>query len=326
MPIESGQQLLHYRLTEKIGEGGMGVVWKATDTSLDREVAIKILPDEFAADAERLARFEREARVLASLNHPNLATVFGVHDGQNTRFLAMELVPGEDLAQKLARGRLPVDEAVRIARQVAEGLDAAHERGVVHRDLKPANVKVTPEGTAKVLDFDLAKASLADSPAGDPSLSPTMSWTGSTAGVLLGTAAYMSPEQARGRDVDVRSDIWSFGCLLWECLTGQTLFGGATLSDSIGAILHTEPDWERLPADTPPRVRRLLRRCLAKDPHERLHHIADARIELDDPDPAPPVSAGGTRGYKAAVAVLAVALVASLAGGEGTPEEMESSR
>jgi len=320
--IEAGQRLLHYRLVEKIGEGGMGVVWKAVDTTLDREVAVKILPDEFADNAERLVRFEREAKLLASLNHPNLATVFGVHEsapsadsGQaGTRFLAMELIPGEDLSQRLRRGRLPVDEAVGIARQIAEALEAAHERGVVHRDLKPANVRVTTGGTVKILDFGLAKAMVSEASQGaDPSLSPTMTSVGTVAGVLLGTAAYMSPEQARGHNADERSDIWSFGCVLWECLTGKMLFGGATATDSLGAILHTEPDWERLPAETPPNVRRLLRRCLAKDPRDRLHHLADARIELGDTDQSPAAAGSLPRGYRITVAVLVIALVVSLA-------------
>jgi serine/threonine protein kinase len=311
--IEAGQQLLHYRLIEKIGEGGMGVVWKAADTTLDREVAIKILPDAFAEDAERLARFEREAKLLASLNHPNLATVFGVHSSEGTRFLAMELVPGEDLAQRLRRGRLSVDEAVRIARQVAEALEVAHGRGVIHRDLKPANIRVTADGTVKILDFGLAKAMTSDTAAGtDPSLSPTMTAVGSVAGVVLGTASYMSPEQARGQEVDERSDIWSFGCVLWESLTRQVLFGGETVSDSIGAILHTEPDWDRLPEGMPPAVRRLLGRCLAKDPRNRLHHIADARIELQETDQPPPAISSSSRGHKIVIAVLASALAVTL--------------
>jgi len=288
----------------------MGVVWKALDTSLDREVAIKVLPDAFASDAERLARFEREAKLLASLNHSNLATVFGVHESEGRRFLAMELVPGEDLAQRLGRGRLSVDETLGIARQVAAALEAAHERGVIHRDLKPANIRLTDGGAVKVLDFGLAKA-LA-SPESDPSLSPTMTSVGSLAGVLLGTAAYMSPEQARGQSADQRSDIWAFGCVLWECLTGTTLFGGATASDSLGAILHVEPDGERLPPDTPPNVRRLLQRCLVKNARERLHHIADARIELDDTERDPPAVEKSARGYKIAIAVLAVAFLAIL--------------
>jgi serine/threonine protein kinase len=313
MSPQPGESLLHYRFVDKIGEGGMGVVWRAVDTTLDREVAIKILPDAFAANPERLARFEREAKLLASLNHPNIATVFGVHDSEGTRFLAMELIPGEDLAQRLRGGRLPVDDAVDIASQIAEGLEVAHDRGVIHRDLKPANIKVSSGGRLKILDFGLAKT-LDPSPGsnGDLTSSPTMTSAGTVAGTILGTAAYMSPEQARGQAVDQRSDIWSFACVVWECLTGQVLFGGATVSDSIGAILHSEPDWRLLPAETPAAVKRILRHCLAKDPHDRLHSIADARIELEDTDPSLPAAGRTTHGYKIAVAVLAIALIASL--------------
>jgi Tol biopolymer transport system component len=312
--IEAGQHLLHYRLIEKIGEGGMGVVWKAIDTDLDREVAIKILPDAVADDAQRLARFEREAKLLAALNHPRIASVYGLHDAEGTRFLAMELVPGEDLAQRLRRGRLPVGEAVGIARQIAEALEAAHARDVVHRDLKPANVHLSTDGGVKVLDFGLAKTIVSGaSPDADPSLSPTVTSVGSVVGVLLGTAAYMSPEQVRCQEVDERSDIWAFGCVLWECLTGRTLFAGPTASDSLGAILHREPDEDELPADTPETVRRVLRRCLAKDPRNRCHHIADARIELETGDVEPPPARGVPRGYRIAVAALAIALVAALA-------------
>ncbi len=313
MNLRPDSKLLHYRLIEQIGEGGMGVVWKAIDTDLDREVAIKILPAAFAENAERLARFEREAKLLASLNHPNLATVFGVHESAGTRFLAMELIPGEDLAHRLQRGRLPVAEAVGIARKIAEALEVAHGRGVVHRDLKPANIRLTPDGTVKILDFGLAKAASTDAGASpDPALSPTMTSVGSVAGMLLGTAAYMSPEQARGHEVDERSDIWSFGCVLWECLTGKMLFGSETVSDSIGAILHTEPPWEQLPNDTPVAVRRLLKRCLAKESRNRLHHIADARIELDEKDPPPIATAKFSRGFKIVAVLLAIALAALL--------------
>jgi serine/threonine protein kinase/Tol biopolymer transport system component len=313
MPAQ-GEQLLHYRLVEKIGEGGMGVVWKAVDTTLDREVAIKILPDAFKTNAERLVRFEREAKLLASLNHPNIATVFGVHESEHTHFLAMELVPGEDLSQRLKRGRLRVDDAIDIARQIAEALEVAHGRGVVHRDLKPANIRVTADGMVKILDFGLAKAMAPEASAGtDPALSPTMTAAGSMAGVLMGTAGYMSPEQARGQQVDERCDIWSFGCVLWECLTQQVLFGGGTVSDSIGAILHTEPDWARLPQSTPTAVRRLLKRCLTKDPRNRLHHIADARIELNETPESPPASNNTVSRYKLAVAALAIVSVVSLA-------------
>jgi len=313
MSPQSGETILHYRFVDKIGEGGMGVVWRAVDTTLDREVAIKILPDAFAADPERLARFEREAKLLASLNHPGLASVFGVHDSDLTRFIAMELVPGEDLAQRLTRGPLSVDEALDVARQIAEALEAAHERGVIHRDLKPANIKVSTGGSVKILDFGLAKT-LEPSPGsnGDLTSSPTRTSAGTVVGTILGTAAYMSPEQARGQAVDQRSDIWSFACVVWECLTGQVLFGAATVSDSIGAILHNEPDWKLLPAETPAAVRRMLQRCLAKDARNRLHSIADARIELENTDPSPPTTGGTTRGYKIAVGVLAIALVASL--------------
>jgi len=313
MSPQTGESLLHYRVVDKIGEGGMGVVWRAVDSTLDREVAIKILPDAFAADPDRLARFEREAKLLASLNHPNLATVYGVHDAEGTRFLAMEMIPGDDLAQLLRDGRLPVDVAIDTARQIAEGLEAAHERGVIHRDLKPANIKVSPNGRVKILDFGLAKT-LGPSPGSDVDLtsSPTMTSAGTVAGTVLGTAAYMSPEQARGQTVDQRSDIWSFGCVVWECFTGEVLFGGPTVSDSIGAILHSEPDWGLLPMETPPAVRRMLRRCLAKDVRDRLHHIADARIELEETDQAPPAIQGPSRGYKITVAVVAIALTAGL--------------
>jgi len=311
--LAPGEQLLHYRLVEIIGEGGMGVVWKAVDTTLDREVAIKILPDAFKTDAERLARFEREAKLLASLNHPNIATVFGVHQSERTHFLAMELIPGEDLSQRLKRDRLRVDDAVDITRQIAEALEVAHGRGVVHRDLKPANIRITDDGKIKILDFGLAKAIAPEASAGtDPALSPTMTSVGSMAGMLMGTAGYMSPEQARGQAVDERCDIWSFGCVLWECLTQQMLFGGPTVSDSIGAILHTEPDWARLPQDTPPAVRRLLKRCLAKDPRHRLHHIADARIELDETPEAPPATTSSIPRYRGIIAALAIVAIVSL--------------
>ncbi len=271
----------------------MGVVWKAVDTNLNRDVAIKVLPPAFADDPDRLARFEREARLLASLSHPNIAVIHGLHEapspgapGARVRFLAMEMVEGEDLARRLERGRLPVDEALAVATQIAGALEAAHARGVIHRDLKPANVVLTPEGKAKVLDFGLAKAveaSAAASSSGsrDLSLSPTVTSLGTVAGVILGTAAYMSPEQARGRTLDRRTDLWSFGCVLYECLTGVQLFRGETVSDSLAAILRQDPDWSRLPDDTPPLVRLLVRRCLARDPDRRLQDAGDARLDLE---------------------------------------------
>jgi Tol biopolymer transport system component len=323
VPIESGQQLLHYRLTEKIGEGGMGVVWRAVDSSLDREVAIKVLPDALAQDAERLARFQHEAKSLASLNHPNIAAIHSVHEADGLRFLAMELVPREDLSQRIARGPVPLDEAVEIARQIASALTAAHDAGIVHRDLKPANVKLSPDGKVKVLDFGLAKAivpggATPGSAAADSSLSPTATSLGTIAGTILGTAAYMSPEQARGRAVDKRADLWALGGVLFEMLTRTAPFPGETISDTLAAVLKSEPEWDRLPANTPPAVRRLLRRCLEKDPEHRLHDAADARIELEHAfdeageTPAAPASRFGAGGY--GVALLATALVAVVVG------------
>ena len=283
MSIEPGQTLLHYRLTEKLGEGGMGVVWKATDSTLGREVAIKILPPDFAADEERLARFEREARLLASLNHPNIAGIYGIHNDKDTHFLAMELVSGEDLSERLQRAALPVEQALRAALEIAAGLEAAHENGVIHRDLKPANVKLTREGQAKVLDFGLAKAADAAAPPGsDPSLSPTMTSAGTQLGMILGTASYMSPEQAAGQPVDRRCDIWAFGVLLHELLTGKRMFEGATISHTLAAVLRDEIDLSDLPAGTPRSVRQLLGRCLERDPARRLRDIGEARILLED--------------------------------------------
>ncbi len=332
MSVAPGQSLLHYRLVERIGEGGMGEVWRAVDTTLDREVAIKILPPAFAADPERLARFEREAKLLASLNHPNIASVYGLHEagpstgsGPSVRFLAMELVPGEDLAQRLERGALPMDEAIETARRVAESLEAAHEHGVIHRDLKPANVKRTPDGKVKVLDFGLAKAGEPVAGA-DPSRSTTVTSTGTLAGTILGTPGYMSPEQARGRAVDRRTDVWALGCLLYEMLSGRRAFDGATATDALAAVVAREPDWNALPAATPAPVRRLLRRCLEKDARRRLRDAGDAGLLLDDAGEEPGAAAATVPRWRraapwAAAAVLAVLLGASLLGGtrSGTP-------
>ena len=287
--IEPGRMLAHYKLVEKIGEGGMGVVWKALDTTLNREAALKILPDAFAQDPDRRARFEREARLLATLNHPNIAGVYGLHvvpsadsGGGNLSFIAMEYVPGEDLAARLARGPLPVDDAIDVARQVAEGLEAAHEQGVIHRDLKPANITRTPEGKIKVLDLGLAKA-LANEASVDSaslSLSPTITAGGTIAGTLLGTAAYMSPEQVKGKEVDRRADIWAFGCVLFEMLTGRTTFGGETISEVMASVLRDRPKEDALPTETPAGVRRLLSRCLDRDRDTRLRDMGEARIAL----------------------------------------------
>jgi serine/threonine-protein kinase len=279
---EIDQTISHYRIIEKLGQGGMGEVFLAHDTSLDRKVALKFLPDVFSGDPERLARFEREAKLLASLNHPNIATIYGLEQADGKRFLAMELVEGETLAQQIERGPLPVDEALDVCRQIAEGVEAAHEKGVIHRDLKPANVKITPEGKVKVLDFGLAKAFQGQTAAADASHSPTLTDHMTRAGVILGTAAYMAPEQAKGRAVDKRADIWAFGCILYECLTGNRPFRGDTLTETLASILKGEPEWGALPADTPESISTLLRRCLQKDPSLRLRDIGDARIEIGE--------------------------------------------
>ena len=275
-----GKTLSHYKVIEKIGQGGMGEVYRAEDTNLSREVAIKVLPEQFTQDPQRLARFEREAKLLASLNHPNIAAIYGLEEADGVRFLALELVPGETLQERVAKGPLPVEEALEVCRQIAEGVEAAHEKGVIHRDLKPANVKVTPEGKVKILDFGLAKAFEAEPPVTDISQSPTLTEEMTRAGVILGTAAYMSPEQAKGEEVDKRADIFAFGCVLYELLTGKRTFSGKTITETLGAIIHKEPDWEALPRTTPWRIQELLRRCLTKDAHDRLRDIATVRIEV----------------------------------------------
>ena len=283
-----------YEVLGPLGAGGMGEVYRARDTRLHRDVAIKVLPEAVAADAERLARFEREARTLASLNHPNVAQIYGFEEGPfqgapasrpSDRALVMELVEGEDLAARIAAGPLPLDEALAVARQIAEALDAAHSAGVIHRDLKPANVKVRADGTVKVLDFGLAKVLDQGSGIGDqgsvasPTITSPVAMT--SMGMLLGTAAYMSPEQARGRAVDKRADIWAFGCVLYEMLTGVPAFGGETVTDVLGSIVKSEPDWSKLPNDTPPAIARLLRRCLQKDAARRLRDIGDVASEME---------------------------------------------
>ncbi len=278
-----GKRLAHYEITERIGEGGMGVVWKATDTTLGRSVAIKVLPELLARDPERLARLEREARLLAALSHPNIASIYGLHEDQGVRFLAMELAQGESLAARLQRGPLPADEALAVGLKIAEALEHAHENGIVHRDLKPANVVIGPEGGVKVLDFGLAKAFESD-PSGvsNPSLtqSPTITAGMTAANVVLGTAAYMSPEQARGQAADKRADVWSFGVVLYEMLTGARMFEGDTVSDVLAAVLRADFEWQRLPDSVPPRVRLLLERCLQRDRRTRLRDIGEARIVL----------------------------------------------
>jgi len=272
----------HYEVLEKLGQGGMGEVYRALDKNLGRQVAIKILPQEFSADPERLARFEREAKLLATLNHPNIAAVYGFEEAKGLRFLVLELVEGETLQTRLDKGTLPIDEALETCRQVAEGLEAAHERGVVHRDLKPGNIMITPEGKVKILDFGLAKAYGGETTRVDIEKSPTITARMTEPGVILGTAAYMSPEQARSRPVDKRTDIWSFGCVLFECLTGTRAFYGETVSDTLAHILKGDLDWSKLRSTTPIRLRTLLRHCLEKNPKERLRDIGDARIEISE--------------------------------------------
>ena len=283
--VHPGDRLGAYEILAFIGAGGMGEVYRAHDLKLRRDVAIKVLPSAFTTDRERLARFDREARVLASLNHPNIAAIYGLEHVGDTQALVLELVEGETLAKVVARRRpplkgLPLNDVIEIARQIADALEAAHEKSVVHRDLKPANIKITPAGTVKVLDFGLAKT--AGSDVSDVSKSPTVTFHHTSGGVLLGTAAYMSPEQARGLAVDKRTDVWAFGCVMFEMLTGSAPFAGETVSDCIAAILEREADWSALPPSTPPAIIRLLRRCLEKDPRRRLHDIADARIELEE--------------------------------------------
>ncbi|MBZ5697190.1 MAG: serine/threonine protein kinase [Acidobacteriia bacterium] len=276
-----GQQLGSYKIVSLLGAGGMGEVYQAQDSKLSRDVAIKVLPAAFAHDAERLARFQREARMLASLNHPNIATIHGLEQSDGVHYLVMELVLGHTLAEHVSAGALKIEEALKLGGQIAEALEAAHEKGVIHRDLKPANVKVTPEGRVKVLDFGLAKAFAGDGGM-DLSNAPTLTAMGTEEGRILGTPAYMSPEQARGKPVDKRTDIWAFGCVLYEMLTGKEAFRGETVSDTIAAVLEREPDWKVVPTATPAKVQNLLHRCLEKNVNRRLRDIGDARIELLD--------------------------------------------
>ena len=322
MALEVGSRLGHYDVTALIGEGGMGQVYRATDTQLGRDVALKILPDAFAADPDRLARFQREARVLASLNHPNIAQIHGIEKSDDTQALVLELVEGPTLAARIAQGPIPLDEALPIAKQIAEALEAAHEAGVIHRDLKPANIKVREDGTVKVLDFGLAKA-MDTTPAGDPSQSPTLTAAATQMGVIMGTAAYMSPEQARGKPVDKRADIWAFGAVLYEMLASARAFPGQDTTDTIAAVVRAEPDWSTLSA-TPRGVVELIRRCLLKDPRRRLRDIGDARFALDtvgstDVEPSRPqasraAAAPATMGRPLLIALGAFVLGGALVG------------
>jgi serine/threonine protein kinase len=280
LALASGTKLGPYEILAPLGAGGMGEVYRARDARLEREVAIKVLPTEFVDDPDRLARFRREAQMLASLNHPNIATIHGLEDFGGYYCLVMELVPGQTLAERLATGALPVEEVLRICGQIAEGLGAAHQKGMTHRDIKPANIKVTPDRRVKILDFGLAKVA-AHSQAEACADAPTVT-AKTQAGVILGTPAYMSPEQVRGETVDQRADIWAFGCVLYELLVGQQPFHGASFAEIIACVLKTEPEWRALPTKTPPRVRDLLRRCLQKDGAWRLSDIAEARRDIEE--------------------------------------------
>ena len=316
MSLSAGTRVGPYEVLSAIGAGGMGEVYRARDTKLNRDVALKILPDAFADDPERLARFTREAKTLAAMNHPNIAHIHGLEESGCVRALVMELVEGEDLSQLIARGAIPLDEALLVAKQIAEALEAAHEQGIIHRDLKPANIKIRPDGTVKVLDFGLAKAM--DASVGRPgelvSQSPTITTPAMMTGLgmILGTAAYMAPEQARGRTVDKRADVWAFGCVLFEMLTGQRAFQGELISDVLASVLKTEPNWRALPAGTSAALRRLVGRCLEKDPRRRLQAIGEARVQIDDlltgaPEPitGPTASSSAPRWPRLALAGVA---------------------
>jgi serine/threonine protein kinase len=274
----AGQRIAHYQLHELIGAGGMGEVYRATDTKLGRDVAVKVLHASFANDPSRRSRFKQEARALAALNHPHIAAVYGFEEARDGCALVLEFIEGPTLADRLHRSPMPVKEALRIAYQIADALEAAHEKDIIHRDLKPANIKITPGGKVKVLDFGLAKALVDDAERVGMSDVPT----GTRQGVILGTAAYMSPEQATGQSVDKRTDIWAFGCVLYEMFSGRCSFACDSVPETIAAVLGQDPDWKALPAATPENILRLLRRCLEKDAKRRLHHIADARIEIDE--------------------------------------------
>ncbi len=319
MALEVGSRLGHYDVTALIGEGGMGEVYQATDTTLDRDVALKVLPDAFTADPDRLARFEREAKVLASLNHPNIGAIYGLEKSGDTRALVLELIEGPTLADRIAKGPIPLDEALPIAKQIAEALEAAHEAGVIHRDLKPANIKVRDDGTVKVLDFGLAKAQNT-TPQGDPSLSPTLTAAATQMGVIMGTAAYMAPEQAKGRTVDKRADVWAFGAVLFEMLTGRRAFPGEDLTDTIAAVMKSEPAWDALPADTAPRLTQILHACLEKDRARRVRDIGDVQLAMEGAfesllRPTSAAESSGTAGWQRSLlyVVGGIALVAGVA-------------
>ena len=319
--ILTGRRLGVFQVYERLGVGGMGEVYRARDTRLGRDVAIKILPSALSADPDRMARFEREARALAALNHPNIAIIHGIEESGGIRALVMELVPGATLAERIGRAAVPAAEAIGIAQQIADALEAAHDKGIVHRDLKPANIQIRPDGSVKVLDFGLAKA-MGDAEGVDLTQVPTMTVDHTRDGLIVGTPAYMSPEQARGLPVDKRTDIWAFGCVLYEMLTGRAAFQRDTVADTLAAVVQSDADWSRLPANIHSGVRRLLGRCLERDPKRRLRDIGDARLDLDAEadDVRPGFAAVGTPAVRtrrsiviAAAGILAAALgIASL--------------
>ena len=282
MALETGTRVGSYEVTGKLGEGGMGEVYRAHDTTLARDVALKVLSEGFTADPDRLSRFQREAKVLASLNHPNIGGIYGLESAGDAQALVLELIEGPTLADRIAEGPMQVDEAIAIAKQIADALEAAHEEGIVHRDLKPANVKVRPDGTVKVLDFGLAKAVNPEGGDGSGADNPTISLTGATQmGMVVGTAAYMAPEQAKGKPVDKRADIWAFGVVLLEMLGGKRVFEGETASETLAAVMMKDPSWELVPEDLPASLDNLLHRCLEKDPQKRVRDIGDARLAME---------------------------------------------
>ncbi len=316
MPLAPGTRLGPYEVRGSLGAGGMGEVYRGRDARLQRDVALKILPEALTRDRDHLRRFEREAQVLASLNHPHIASLYGLEEANGVRALVMELVDGPTLAERISSGPMVPDEALAIAVQVAEALEAAHEQGIIHRDLKPANIKVRSDGTVKVLDFGLAKVYASEASRVDIQNSPTITGTGTQSGVILGTAAYMSPEQSRGRPVDRRTDIWAFGCVLFEMLTGHSAFAGDSTAETLANLLQREPDLGALPPPSPPGIRDLLRRCLQKDARRRLRDIGDARIELEEMLSPPPTNgaAGADKRPAAAPASWRRAIAAACAG------------
>ena len=318
MQLSPGTKLAHYEILEPIGKGGMGEVYRARDGKLGRDVAIKVLPDEFAGNEERLARFKREAKVLASLNHPNIAAIYGLEQSESTHFLVLELVPGETLAERISRRPIPWEEIVDIASQITLALEEAHEQGIVHRDLKPANIKQNEDGKVKVLDYGLAKVFQEETPEADTSMSPTLTRDATRVGVILGTAAYMSPEQAKGKRVDKRADVWAFGAVVYEMITGKRAFAGEDVADTLANVLTKEPEWGAITREVPETVRRLLGRCLDRDAKKRLRDIGEARILLDaisagTPEPQPPRARSERLGWIVAAASMATTLALGIA-------------